>query len=320
MKTLVIGRGGLIGSSLETALFRRFGHIQTQRKIYWDDPNRALVALSGIVQRFFSENTNESWVIAWCAGQGSFASKNDDLKNENLYLEAVLEEISKAAIPGGVFFYTSSAGAIYTNPSGTVVDENSLPSVANDYGHHKLAQENLVSQFAQSTKVRSINGRVVSVYGPNQNLQKPQGLISRLCLDSLRHESTDIFVPLGTTRNYLFVTDAAEMIARYIEFVHNQDGGDIDNCTTKIFCGALSCSISSICRTVNIVSKRKTLIRSRIDQKSLQYPEHFKIRSVVHPDLSQFCSTTLVSGISVVYQGIQGQLQIGKYQFNDRHS
>ena len=161
MKTLVIGRGGLIGSSLESALFKRFGHKQVQQKIHWKDPSRALVALSGIVRRFFSENTNESWVIAWCAGQGSFASKNDDLKNESLYLEVVLEEISKAAIPGGVFFYTSSAGAIYTNPSGTIVDENSPPSVTNDYGHHKLAQENLVSRFAQSTKVRSINGRVV---------------------------------------------------------------------------------------------------------------------------------------------------------------
>jgi UDP-glucose 4-epimerase len=293
-------------------MFRRFGHVQSQQKIFWEDPTRALVTLSSIVQGFFSENINESWVIAWCAGQGSFASKIGDLKNEDIYLEAVLDEISKIARPGGVFFYTSSAGAIYTNTHETVVDENSLPSIANDYGHHKLAQEKLVSQFAQRTKIKSINGRVVSVYGPNQNLQKPQGLISRLCLDALRHESTDIYVPLGTTRNYLFVTDAAEMIARYIEFVHQQDDGDANNCTTKIFCGALSCSISSICRSVNTVSKRKTLIRSRIDQKSLQYPEHFKIRSVVHPDLSQFCSTTLISGISAVYQGIQGQLQIGK--------
>ena len=313
MKTLVIGRGGLIGSSLENALFKRFGHKQVQQKIHWKDPSRALVEVSSLVTKFFSENANESWVIAWCAGQGSFASTKDDLKSEGLYLEAVLQEISKAAIPNGVFFYTSSAGAIYTNPGGIVVDERSLPSVANDYGRHKLVQEDLVTQFAQSTKIRSINGRIVSVFGPNQNLQKPQGLISRLCLDALRRGSTDIFVPLGTTRNYLFVTDAAEMIARYIEYVHDQDDGKIDYCTTKIFCGAQSYSISSICRTVDIISKRKTLIRSRIDQKSLQYPEHFSIRSVVHPDLSHYCSTTLISGISAVYNDIQGRLQIGKY-------
>lgn len=313
MKTLVIGRGGLIGSSLENALFKRFGHKQVQQKIHWKDPSRALVEVSSLVTRFFSENVNESWVIAWCAGQGSFASKTEDLKNENLYLEAVLKEISNSAILNGVFFYTSSAGAIYTNPRGNVVDENSPSSAANDYGHHKLDQENIVAQFAQRTKIRSINGRVVSIYGPNQNLQKPQGLISRLCLDTLRHESTDIFVPLGTTRNYLFVTDAAEMIAQYIKFVHQQDDGKIENCSTKIFCGTQSYSISSIIRTVNTVSKRKTLIRSRIDQKSLQYPEHFNIQSIVHPDLSRFCSTTLISGISAVYHGIQGRLQIGKY-------
>ena len=312
MKTLVIGRGGLIGSSLENALFNRFGHKQVQQKIHWKDPSRALVEVSSLVTRFLSENTNESWVVAWCAGQGNFASKSVDLKNENLYLEAVLAEISKTAIPNGVFFYTSSAGAIYTNPRGLVIDENSPPSVLNDYGHHKLAQENLVAHFAESTKIRSINGRIVSVYGPNQNLQKPQGLISRLCLDALRHGSTDIFVPLGTTRNYLYVTDAAEMIARYIEFVHNQDDDTIDNCTTKIFCGAQSYSISSICRTVSTITKRKTFIRSRIDQKSLQYPEHFNIRSVVHPELSQFCSTTLISGVSAVYHGILNQLQIAE--------
>jgi len=312
VKTLVIGRGGLIGSSLETSLLKRFGHIQVQQRIYWEDPNRALAAISNIIKGFFSEKTDESWVIAWCAGQGSFASKTEDLKNENLYLEAVLEEISLLAIPNGVFFYTSSAGAIYTNPRGNVVDENSPSSASNDYGHHKLDQENIVAQFAQRTKIRSINGRVVSIYGPNQNLQKPQGLISRLCLDALQHKSTDIFVPLGTTRNYLYVTDAAEMIARYIEFVHNQDDDTIDHCITKIFCGAQSYSISSICRTVHTVSKRKTLIRSRIDQKSLQYPEHFNIRSVVHPELSQFCSTTLISGVSAVYHGIQSQLQIAE--------
>ena len=311
MKTLVIGRGGLIGSSLEAALSKRFGHSQVQKKISWEDPNRALEAISIIVDNFFSGSIHDSWVIAWCAGQGSFASKTSDLKNENLYLEALRQQVSKMASPDGVFFYTSSAGAIYSNPSGIFVDEGSPTNTLNDYGHHKLVQEGLVTQFAQSTKIKSIIGRVVSVYGPNQNLQKPQGLISKLCLDALRHESTDIFVPLGTTRNYLFVTDAAEMIARHIEIVHNGDDSK-SPCITKIFCGTQSYSISSICRAVNIVSKRKMLIRSRVDQQSLQYPEHFNIRSVVNPELAQLCSTTLLSGVSAVYHGIQSQLQIAK--------
>lgn len=302
MKTLVIGGGGLIGSSLRNAFFREFGHHQQSPTIPWENIDDAVLVLRRTVNGFLSECGKEAWIIAWCAGRGGFSSTTAELASEHIYLNCVLDELTESRNNNGVFFFASSAGAIYTESGSQVFTEKSPTSVSNDYGIHKLEQENVVNQFAQRTKTKCVIGRLVSIYGPNQNLQKPQGLISQLCLNSKMNISTDIYVSLGTTRNYLFADDAANMIQQYISYISNSVVEHDRYSTVKIFCNHESVSISTVCKALSNVTKKKTLVKAHLSAGLPKYPEHFNIASTTIPDLGQFCQTTLVSGIGQVFK------------------
>jgi UDP-glucose 4-epimerase len=315
VKTLVFGSGGLIGSSLETTLRKEYGINQQSPKINWTEPHEAINTLSNVVQNFFL-GPDEDWVIAWCAGLGTFLSIAAELEQENLYLATVLNAIKNYSSSNGVLFYTSSAGAIYNAATSSFINEDSPFSVMNDYGEHKLTQEQMVADFAVRAKVKAINGRLVSVYGPNQNLLKPQGLISKLCLSSLQNQPTDIYAPMGTSRNYLFVDDATKMILKYINFVLTNPNREREFLFNKIFCADQSYSIAAICRDVSTVAKRKVLLNAKVNNFGTNYPRHFSIKSEVLPDLSSHCQTTLLAGIASVYHDIQGRMQLGMLPTN----
>ena len=63
------------------------------------------------------------------------------------------------------------------------------------------------------TSTALLVGRLANLYGPGQNLEKPQGLVSQLCLAQLTRQPLTVYVPLDTMRDYLFVDDAAAMAA-----------------------------------------------------------------------------------------------------------
>lgn len=304
MKTLVIGGGGLIGTSLRKALFKEFAHQHKPIEIRWNRPNQAVADLRQLIENFLDEGKKDSWTIAWCAGRGGFSSTKSELENELLYLSVVLDEIAKSKNNNGLFFLASSAGALYTKESSEAFTENSPTSITNDYGRHKFEQENMVKRFSIDTKTKSIIGRLVSIYGPDQNLQKPQGLISQLCNNALQKKPTEIYVPLGTTRNYLFSEDAANMIVQCIRFGYESIVNDDSYSTIKIICNHQSVSISTICKSLSVITNKRTLISTRLLDGVAKYPEHFHIRSVTSPDLGAYCQTTLIAGMGRILRDV----------------
>ena len=304
MKTLVIGGGGLIGTSLRKALFKEFAHKHKPFKIGWNRPDQAVADLRQLIENFLDESDKEPWIVAWCAGRGGFSSTTSELEHELVYLSVVLDELANSKNNNGLFFLASSAGALYTKESSEVFTENSPISISNDYGRHKLAQENMVKKFSVDTKTKSIIGRLVSIYGPDQNLQKPQGLISQLCNNAIRKKPTEIYVPLGTTRNYLFSEDAANMIVQSIRFGHESIANDESYSTVKIFCNHQSVSISTICKSLSVITNKRTLISTRLLDGVAKYPEHFHIRSVTSPDLGAYCQTTLIAGMGRILRDV----------------
>ena len=55
-------------------------------------------------------------------------------------------------------------------------------------------------------------GRIANLYGPGQNLDKPQGLVSQLCAAHLERRPVSIWVSLDTLRDYLYAPDCAQMV------------------------------------------------------------------------------------------------------------
>ena len=87
--------------------------------------------------------------------------------------------------------------------------EHTEPAPISPYGRAKLRSEEIATAFAVRTSTALLVGRLANLYGPGQNLDKPQGLISQLCRAQLTRQPLSVSVPLDTMRDYLFVDDAA---------------------------------------------------------------------------------------------------------------
>ena len=112
---------------------------------------------------------------------------------------------------GNGFFLASSAGGVYAGASGPPFTEHTEPAPISAYGRAKLRSEEIATEFAVRTSTALLVGRLANLYGPGQNLDKPQGLVSQLCLAQLTRQPLTVYVPLDTMRDYLFVDDAAAM-------------------------------------------------------------------------------------------------------------
>ena len=63
------------------------------------------------------------------------------------------------------------------------------------------------------------------MYGPGQDLGKPQGLVSRVCLSLLLQTPLTLYVPLDTIRDYVYVEDCAEMVVAAVDDAAQQPPG-----------------------------------------------------------------------------------------------
>ena len=121
--------------------------------------------------------------------------------------------------PGGALFFASSAGGVYAGATGSPFTEETAPVAISPYGHAKLRAEAAVDAFATRTGVPLLVGRLSNLYGPGQDLAKPQGLISQLCRAQLTRQPLSIYVSLDTRRDYLYVDDAAAMVVAGLDAV-----------------------------------------------------------------------------------------------------
>ena len=152
-------------------------------------------------------------------------------------------------------------------------------------------------------------GRLSNLYGPGQNLAKPQGLVSRLVRASLLSKPLTIFVPLDTSRDYLFTTDAAAlvetMIARAVSEL--QPGETRVKLVTS---GRLTTIGTLVAELGRIRKKRPPIVFARNDTTALQ-PRVIAFRSVVWPELDAAPKATLAAGIDAVMRDQMGLLGSG---------
>ncbi len=78
-------------------------------------------------------------------------------------------------------------------------------------------------------------GRLSNLYGPGQDLAKPQGLISQLCRAQLTRRPLSIYVSLDTRRDYLFVDDAAAMVVAGARRGHRARGAPPEGARQRAF-------------------------------------------------------------------------------------
>jgi UDP-glucose 4-epimerase len=252
--TWTIGAGGLIGSAVTRLADNAFrGSV-----VPWRDAEAAGEVLRATLRNFEQQSraTGTPWAIVWAAGAATVAATEQEAGREAELFRSFARDLAGARLTGdGVIVLVSSAGGIHAGSSGPPFDERTPPAPISPYGRARLAQEAAAAELL-GHRWPVVLARVSNVYGPGQDLTKLQGLISRLALSSLTREPLNLFVPLSTVRDYIYVDDVAALIHAWI----TEETGTPAAARVRILASGLGTSVGQLVRTAQDVGHRKVPI------------------------------------------------------------
>ena len=314
----VIGEGGLLGSAIRRAIERRDDWmVDARQSLPWNDPAALRMAVATRVRRLVTEAgaAGDDWVIIWAAGSAVTSTGGDELTAQLEQFSAVLEEIESVAREShsrGSLFFSSSAGGLYGGSAHPPFDEDTEPIPVSEYGRAKLAMELRVTEFGKRSGVSVLIGRIANVYGPGQRITKPQGLISQLILSHFTHRPAHIYVPLETTRNYIYVDDCARVTLACLDRLRanaSRTQKAAPQAVVKIIASRQNLSIAVLLGYLRALGHRPASVALGAIESGAGQPIDLRLRSIVWTDLDLPDETPIVVGFHATLQGILTSLQ-----------
>lgn len=298
----VVGSSGLLGSAVCRRL-RTLSRETHPAAVPWGDHDEAVAALLASVARMPGD-----WQLWWCAGSGVVGSVEDDLVAELAVLEEFLDRWQPD--PGSRcvgFFFASSAGGVYAGASGSPFTEQTEAVAISPYGHAKLRAEAAVDAFAARTGVPLLVGRFANLYGPGQDLTKPQGLISQLCRAQLTRRPLSIYVSLDTMRDYLFVDDAAAMTVAGLDAVTGRGGRHL-----KVLASERSATIGAVLGDLHRITRRRPPVVLGSSASARFQVRDLRFRSTAWPRVSEHARTSLTAGMAATLAAVGDQMRTAR--------
>jgi UDP-glucose 4-epimerase len=292
----IIGAGGLLGGALTRQLNRnQLFTTQPNETINWADPDQINESFERNFQQLLTQAGPDPWTVLWAAGHASTSSTPVDTSQELDTLQLLINVMNKSSTNGqGTFFLTSSAGGVYAGSQDPPFTINSEPNPLSAYGELKLAQENLAKEQLTNT-CRVLIGRISNLYGPGQDINKLQGLISQLTVSALTKKSLNIFVSLDTMRDYIYVDDAAQTIINLL-------GSDSENPSTHIIASGHPVSLGYLIQLAQDISRTRIPLAIGAHSSSAAQARDLRLTPTASPETST--ATTLPAGIKNVYLDI----------------
>lgn len=276
--------------------------------IPWQDAPAAKSALAAGAEQLRAISNGKPWMVAWCAGAGVTGTSQAELDSELDVFKSALDSMADIlCAPGsapGRFFLASSAGGVYAGAPNPPYTEKSTPQPLAPYGFAKLAAEQAVTEFAAASGTRVLIGRVANLYGPGQNLAKPQGLISVFAKAYLTGQPVSVYVSLDTLRDYIFIEDAAALIADCLDRL---SGSDITagQTVTKIIATQRADTIGALIGACKTVFKRRPRIVLGASPFAKAQAHDLRLKSVVWTELDNRQFTPLPVGIDATVRDMQ---------------
>jgi UDP-glucose 4-epimerase len=299
----VLGSGGMLGGAVIRELHSCDAEVYRYSQSFeWKSPKRVRAQFDEALRELMAGlTTSDSWEIYWAAGVGYMGSVWSDLDGENTVFQEFLVSLgqclSRCLVPG-VIGFASSAGALYADSPDFEITEETPVTVVNDYASAKLSQERLLEDFVLRHHAAHVMiARFTTLYGPGQAQGKRQGLLSHIARCTLRHQPVEIFVPLDTSRDYLFIHDAAR------DFVISSralQAGD-ERFQVRIIAAERSITISEIISTFNRLNKKRLRIICNRNKLSSLYATRVAYRSVSSLAAGrEVLRHTLIEGLAAV--------------------
>jgi UDP-glucose 4-epimerase len=273
VNTLVVGRG-LLGRAALASLTSRGDEVCTV-DVPWGAHRASIDALQRAADRIAA---NGPWRLVWTAGSGVIATGEAELRAEETTFEGFLGRLS---VPPDAMFLASSAGGTYAGSADAPpFTERSSVGPASLYGRTKLAMEAAATELARDG-TRVLIGRIANLYGPGQNLAKPQGLVSQLCLSHLTRQPVTIYAAMDSLRDYVFVSDAASTAVSGLDRISRAEPGAV---VVKIIASGVSRSVGSVIgESTRAFRRRPNLVVRRAANQIMD----LRLGSVTWPDLDR---------------------------------
>lgn len=314
--TWVVGAGGLLGQHVVRALRGRAVLFDAPR-IPWGDPDEAGRVLNDTAARLVSTAAGRPWQVVWCAGAGVTGTSAASFETEHDLLVCALRGLSgpRPDMAQGVFFLASSAGGVYAGAGASPYDEFSPTRPLADYGWAKLRAEATVAQWARGADggCAVVIGRIANLYGPGQNLAKPQGLVSQLCAAHLERRPASIWVSLDTLRDYIYAPDCAQMVLDCLDRARVERAAqDLEDSlvVTKILATQRAITIGAVIAELRRIFRRRPAIVLGASPVSALQARDLSLTSHVWPEIDRRTLTTFPAGVSATLQDLQKRLQL----------
>jgi UDP-glucose 4-epimerase len=306
--TWTIGAGGLLGSAIARRLAKEHDTF-AGAQVPWASPAAAQRILANDVRRFAEVAGTRDWAIIWAAGAATVATSAQQAEAELQALQSVLSALRSHPPAGrGVFFLSSSAGGVYAGSTNPPFTEATPIRPLSAYGELKAEQEAAARAALEGADFTLVIGRFSNLYGPGQDLGKVQGLISQLALASATRQPINIFVSLDTIRDYIYVDDAADLAAQWIQAGLGEDEKSTQASQTRIIASGQPVALGQLIRTMQSITKR----RVPVALGSHPSAKHQVLDLRLTPSPPASTQTPLPVGTKRVYDDILRRLQRSK--------
>jgi len=292
----IIGAGGLLGGALTRQLNRnQLFRTLPNETINWADRDHVQHSFERNYQQLLTQAGTDPWTVIWAAGHASTSSTHLDTRQELDTLQLLINVMNKFSTNSqGTFFLTSSAGGVYAGSQDPPFTINTKPNPTSAYGELKLTQENLAKEQLTRT-CRVVIGRISNLYGPGQDINKLQGLISQLAVSALTKKPLNIFVSLDTMRDYIYVDDAAETVIHLLD-------SDSENPSTHVVASGHPVSLGYLIQLAQGISRARIPLSIGAHSSSAAQARDLRLTPSVSPETGT--PTTLPAGIKNVYLDI----------------
>ncbi len=129
--------------------------------------------------------------------------------------QKVLEEAVGAGVSTVILF--SSGGAIYGHVAPAAISEDAPTHPVSIYGKTKLAMEQALHEASLRTGLRGLVLRPSNAYGPGQNFNGVQGIISVGLARIARDETLSVYGDGSAIKDYLFIDDLCSAVVALLQ-------------------------------------------------------------------------------------------------------
>lgn len=301
MHVWTIGAGGLIGSAVVRASEQPFAGLS----VPWSDPEAAFAALDASLETFAIQVADDPWALVWAAGSATVSASDEQAAAEAALFRRFAQALADSALPDrGAALVVSSAGGIHAGSTHPPFSEDTPPTPISAYGLARLAQETAATEVLAG-RWPVVLARLSNVYGPGQDLSKLQGLVSRLAMCSLTREPLNLFVPLSTVRDYVYVDDAAAAIHAWID----ASAGGVPGAQVRIIASGQGTSIGQLVRTAQDVGHRRVPIAMGSHPSARSQAPDLRFVPSPLPDRAAVPLTPLPVGMKRVFDDVRWRLQ-----------